>query len=98
MAEIDKKLLTHLAGLARLELTDAESEKFVTDLGNILKHFQELKSLDTTNVVPMTGGTMLKNILREDVPESVNKEERQAIIDAFPDEKGGYLKTPAVFE
>ncbi len=98
MAEITKALIKKLAKLARLELSSAETEKFTTDLGNILAHVHELESVDTKNVAPMTGGTMLKNVMRDDVAEAVQPKEQKNIIDAFPDTQGGYLKTPAVFE
>ncbi len=98
MAEITKELVEKLAKLARLELAPTEIEKFTTDLSNILAHVKELESVDTKNVTPMTGGTMLKNVMREDVREAENEDEKKNIIDAFPDKQGGYLKTPAVFE
>lgn len=91
---LTKKELEHLAALARIELKGGEEEKLQKDLGSILDHFQELKSVDTSGVVPMTGGTALKNALREDV---LNKEMMGKGPDAFPDKKDGYLKVPPVF-
>lgn len=98
MAEITKALVEKLAKLARLEFTGEELEKFTTDLGNILGHVKELESVDAKGVAPMTGGTMLKNIMREDIVVPENEKEKKNIVDAFPDKKGNYLKTPAVFE
>ena len=97
---IDKKELEHLAGLARVELDQKEEEKFITDLGAILKHVNELQELDTTNVEPMTGGTDLKNIFREDGADNAGSENtnRGAGVDAFPESQDGYLKIPPVFE
>ena len=93
---IDKAALEHLAELARLELAPAEEAKLLKDLGNILGHFEELKSLDTSNVKPMAGGTLLRNAFREDAErENTN---RGAGVEAFPDKKDGYLKIPPVFE
>ncbi len=98
MAEITTALVEKLAKLARLELSQAETEKFTTDLSNIVAYVKELESVDTKNMVPMTGGTMLKNVMRDDVAEVSAPNEQKNIIDAFPDKKGNYLKTPAVFE
>lgn len=96
MASIDKKSLEHLAELARLELNPEEEEKLLSDFEKILAYFEELKSLDTSGVEPMTGGTDLKNIFREDEErENTNKGEG---IDAFPESEGGFLKVPPVFE
>ena len=38
-----------------------------------------------------------ENVFRDDVA-SVDQKEREAIIHAFPEEKGGALEVPAIFE
>src|SRR3989344_2500685 len=91
---INKETIKYLAKLARLELTNAEEESLLKDLSNILAHFEELKTLDTSKVEPMTGGTHLKNAFREDIASETN---RGAGIDAFPESKDGFLKIPPVF-
>jgi aspartyl-tRNA(Asn)/glutamyl-tRNA(Gln) amidotransferase subunit C len=63
---ITKHELEHLAKLARIELDPKEEEKLLHDLGAILDYFKELQQLDTAAVPPMTGGTDLRNIFRED--------------------------------
>lgn len=101
MAIINKKTLDHLAELARIKLTPEESKKYLKDLKNILDHFTELKEVNTEKVKPLTGGTDLQNVFREDAvdfgqrAEMVNIEGR--IIDAFPETEKGYLKVPKVF-
>ena len=93
---ITKHELEHLAKLARLSLDPKEEEKLLHDLGNILEHFNELKSVDTAHVAPMPGGTDLKNVFREDTErENTN---RGAGVEAFPEKEKGYLKVPPVFE
>lgn len=99
MAEINKKSLEHLADLARLELQANEEEKFLKDLTNILDHFKELEAVNTDNVAPMTGGTELTNVMRED---AIFAEDHYAdagkITRQFPEHEKGYLKVPPVFE
>jgi aspartyl-tRNA(Asn)/glutamyl-tRNA(Gln) amidotransferase subunit C len=97
---IGKKELEHLAQLARIEIDPKEADKLIADLGAILNYFKELQELDTMNVVPMTGGTDLVNILREDGEEAGGNENtnRGAGVDAFPESKDGYNKVPPVFE
>jgi aspartyl/glutamyl-tRNA(Asn/Gln) amidotransferase C subunit len=63
---IGKRELEHLAKLARIELDPREEEKLLRDLGAILEYFNELQKLDTSAVLPMTGGTDLRNVFRED--------------------------------
>lgn len=93
---ITKRELERLATLARIELDPKEEEKLLKDLGAILDHFKELQELDTTNVKPMTGGTDLVSVLRED--DERENTNRGAGVEAFPETKNGYLKIPPVFE
>jgi aspartyl-tRNA(Asn)/glutamyl-tRNA(Gln) amidotransferase subunit C len=97
---IGKKELEHLAQLSRIELDPREEDKLIADLGAILGYFKELQELDTANVPPMTGGTDLMNVFREDTVEAGAHENtnRGAGVDAFPESKDGYLKVPPVFE
>lgn len=103
-SSINKQELERLAKLARIELDPNEEEKLLRDLGNILDHFKELQELDTTDVPPMTGGTDLANVLREDGVDDLKTNggrentNRGAGVDAFPESKDGYLKVPPVFE
>jgi aspartyl-tRNA(Asn)/glutamyl-tRNA(Gln) amidotransferase subunit C len=99
-SSINKKELEHLAELSRIEIDPKEADKLISDLGAILDHFTELQALDTASVPPMTGGTDLTNVFREDGaemggPESTN---RGAGVAAFPESKDGYNKVPPVFE
>ena len=92
---IEKKTLGHLAKLARLELQTGEEEKMLRDLGKILEHFEELKELDTESVQPLTGGTELKNVIREDAPTKPIPNDMA--LEQFPHAEKGFLKIPPVF-
>ena len=107
MTSIDKKSLLHLAELARIELGAEEEEKLLDDLGNIIGYFEELKSLDTSNIEPMTGprsakgsgeasGTELNNAFRGD-EEQTNTDQGKGV-EAFPVAEKGFLKIPPVFD
>lgn len=100
MAVINKQLLQHLAGLARIELTAAESKRFLKDLEKILGHFEELMTLDTKKVEPVAGGTSLQNVFREDTVDFAHRSDAVShegrIMGAFPEEEKGYLKVPKV--
>ena len=58
----------HIAMLARLGLSQAETEKFSLQLSAILDNFEILKEVDTTNVLPATHTIQLQNVFREDKP------------------------------
>ncbi|HAP67009.1 MAG TPA: hypothetical protein DCQ99_04190, partial [Nitrospinae bacterium] len=61
------KEVEHVAELARLELTDAEKERFAEQLSNILTHIDKLNRLDTDSVEPTSHVLPVKNIFRDDV-------------------------------
>ncbi len=92
---LTKKELEHLATLARIDLKAGEEVKLEKDLGNILDYFKELESVDTSSVAPMTGGTDLKNVFREDTAGTSDDTGKGK--EAFPDANGGYLRVPPVF-
>ena len=93
---LNKHDLERLAKLARIELDPGEEEKLLRDLGQMLDHFKELQELDTKNVPPMTGGTELFSVFRND-DERANTDQG-AGVGSFPEKQDGYLKVPPVFE
>lgn len=80
------------AKLARIKLTEEEIEKFQKDIGELLEHAQELKKIKA-DVEPMTGGTDLRNVFREDVAEPAKDFEPN-----FPESENGYLKVPKILD
>ena len=99
MATINEKDVQHLANLANLELTPGEIEKYTADLARILDHFGELREVNTDSVVPMAGGTFLKNIFRDEAnyDRSDYREIRDRIVEAFPEKVDDALRVPSVF-
>ena len=97
MAEITPTSLAHLAKLARLRLDPDEATVLLADLKKFLDHFAELVTLSTDGVVPVAGGTDLKNVFREDAP-GVKLFPAEELRDAFPEERDGFLVVPPVFE
>ncbi len=94
---IDKKLIEHLAGLARLNL-DEDEEKIIDDLKEIVGYFEILKEVDIEGAEPVSGGTSLLNVVREDRYDEGKKLDGEGVVQSFPEEKDGYLKVPPVFE
>ncbi len=56
----------HIAWLARLGLSEGETEKFSLQLSGILENFEILKEVNTENVPPATQTIPLQNVFRED--------------------------------
>lgn len=98
---INKETLEYLAGLARIDIGGIDEEKMIKDLGEIFNYFEELKEVDTSNILAMTGGTQIQSVFRED-EERESEDQKLEVKDncreAFPDKKDGFLKIPPVFE
>ena len=84
------------ASLARIKLTGEEAKNIGEDLKGVLDYFTELQELNTKDTEPMTGGTALKNIFREDEPKNTDLS-AEDVVKQFPQSKDGYLKVPKVF-
>lgn len=94
---ISRKDLEHLSELSRIDISEKEEEKLLGDLEKILAHFEELKEVETANVKPMSGGTFVENVFRED--ESVeNQFSGGRAVAQFPEKEKGFLRIPPVFE
>ena len=95
---ISKKDVEHIAKLARIELSENEKEKYEKDLSEILSFVEKLNEVDTKNILPMTGGTILKNVLRKDEQEDKDLENRQEkLVEAAPENEKGFIKVKSVF-
>ena len=96
---ITQKDVEHIAHLARIELTDEEKQKFGHDLSAVLAFVGKLNEVDTEGVEPMTGGTMLENVMREDEQiDDVLEGKSALLLDAAPEKKEGWVKVKSVFE
>jgi aspartyl-tRNA(Asn)/glutamyl-tRNA(Gln) amidotransferase subunit C len=64
---IDKETVEKVAHLARLELSEDETEKMIADMNKILGFMDKLNEIDTSGVEPLVYMTDEINVLREDV-------------------------------
>lgn len=64
--KLTKEQVCHVAKLARLGLSEAEVEKFQTQLSGILDYVGQLNEVDTEGVEPTAQVTGLTNITRDD--------------------------------
>lgn len=61
--------MAHLKTLARLRLSDAETEALKGDLNRLLEYFELLSRLDTEGVAELARPVALSNVFRDDVVE-----------------------------
>lgn len=90
--EIDRKLLEHVAELARLKLTEEEIRKFLPQLKEALEFFSKLQEVGTENVKPSFQPVELKNAMRDDVEKKCLTQEEA--LSQTEHKKDGYFKGP----
>ena len=61
--------LDHVSALARIELSDAEKQKFAGDFRTILGFFEKLNAVDVSALEPCAHAFPVYNVLRDDFPE-----------------------------
>jgi len=92
--KVDEKLVKEIASLARLNLSQEETEMFVSQFKDILDYVSILNEVDTENVPPAYLSSANKNVPREDeVEASIPTEE---FIANAPQSKDDYVVIPRV--
>lgn len=90
--KIDKKLIEHVAGLARLKLTEKEIKKFLPQLKEVLGSFSKLDEVNTKDIKEQIQPIELKNVMREDKEEKCLSQEEA--LSQTELKKDGYFKGP----
>jgi aspartyl-tRNA(Asn)/glutamyl-tRNA(Gln) amidotransferase subunit C len=94
--KITKDEVAHVAHLARLEFTEAQTELFTFQINNILLYMEMLNRVDTTGVEPMTHAIAQQNAFREDIA-ALSLDRRLTLANA-PDARGDFFRVPKVIE
>ena len=94
--KITKQEVEHVAKLARLELSEQETDRMTDQLSNILTYVEKLNELDTKGVEPTSHVLAINNVARDDaLRESLPLE--QALANA-PEKAAGHYKVPKIIE
>ena len=91
---ITKAEVAKIAELARIEIAEAELEKYRTDLNKVLGYIEILKTVNTEGVEPLATVTGLENVFREDT--AVNSEIADEILARVPDVSGRFIRVKKV--
>jgi aspartyl-tRNA(Asn)/glutamyl-tRNA(Gln) amidotransferase subunit C len=93
---IDLTDVENIAHLARLHLTEAEKKEAAGSMSNILELIDQMQSVDTDNVIPLSHPLDSVQRLREDkVTETNQRDEFQKIA---PEIDKGLFLVPKVIE
>lgn len=88
--------IRHVARLSRLELTDAETKLFESQVAGILDFMAELDSLDVSRVEPTSHPLSLSDVFREDeIRPSLKIED---VLKHAPKSKGRFFEVPKIIE
>jgi aspartyl-tRNA(Asn)/glutamyl-tRNA(Gln) amidotransferase subunit C len=68
MADTSELDVAYVARLARLNLTDDETQLFQKQLGDVLKYAAKLAEVDVSDVEPAAHGVPMFNVFRQDEP------------------------------
>ena len=85
-----------IAHLARIEVTDAEAGQALGQLNDIFKLIEQLQSVDTTGIEPMSHPLGGSQRLRED--RAGTPENRDANMRNAPKQQDGLFLVPKVIE
>lgn len=95
MTDLSLTQIKTLAMLSQLQLTDDEAKLLENDITNILKHIDQLQSLDTSQVAPTYQVTGLSNVWRDDVVQTASPD-GQTLVGLAPDATNNQIKVPKV--
>jgi aspartyl-tRNA(Asn)/glutamyl-tRNA(Gln) amidotransferase subunit C len=93
---LSKQEVLKVGTLSRIRLSEAEVEKFATQLSAILGYVDKLRELDTDNVEPLAHALALHNVLRADEPTPGLTTEQA--LGGAPESAGDFFKVPRVLD
>ena len=96
VTRISKEEVKHVANLARLAISEEETEKLQKQLDSIITFAEQLNELDTENIEPTTHVLHMKNVLRED--KASKGLPREEVLKNAPDHQNGQIRVPGIME
>ncbi|PYJ50704.1 MAG: Asp-tRNA(Asn)/Glu-tRNA(Gln) amidotransferase GatCAB subunit C [Verrucomicrobia bacterium] len=95
MAKTSDLDVAYIARLARLNLTDAETELFQKQLGDVLRYAEKLREVDVSHMEAAAHAVPIFNVFREDAPRDWFTAE-QALSNAPHQANGLFIVTKVV--
>ena len=93
---VDTATVRRIASLARIAVSDAETEALVPELNNILGWVEQLGEVDTTGIEPLHAVIPNRLRLRDDI---VTDGDRQSeVLANAPQAEHGFFAVPKVIE
>jgi aspartyl-tRNA(Asn)/glutamyl-tRNA(Gln) amidotransferase subunit C len=96
MSKLTKSEVLHVAKLAKIDLTDAEIEKYSPQLSKVIEFVGNLKEVDVKGVMPTAQVTGLENVLRSDEVNPANSLSQDDALSGTDKIHNGYFKVDAI--
>jgi aspartyl-tRNA(Asn)/glutamyl-tRNA(Gln) amidotransferase subunit C len=93
-ARLSRDDVAHVAGLARLAVTDEELDRFTEQLAAVLDHAADVEALDIADVPPTAHPLPLVNVLRDDVVTPCL--DRDEVLAQAPATEAGMFRVPRI--
>jgi aspartyl-tRNA(Asn)/glutamyl-tRNA(Gln) amidotransferase subunit C len=93
---VNAEQVRHVAKLARIAMSDADVDALVPELNQILGWVEQLATVDTEGVEPLTAVIEQKLRLRDDVV--TDGDVRDKVLLNAPDAQHGFFAVPKVIE
>jgi aspartyl-tRNA(Asn)/glutamyl-tRNA(Gln) amidotransferase subunit C len=90
-----KEDIGRLLELARLDISEEEKLQLTVDVSRILEYVDKLSTIDVSNIVGNTGGSLNKNIVRNDefMPFDLD---REVLINDIPCKQDNLVVVPKI--
>ncbi len=93
---INKDTIKKISKLARISVTNEETDRLEKDLNSILKFVEQLKKLNTDKITPIASVSDQTLTMSEDEVKKIN--EKKEILQNAPDKNTNYYIVPKVIE
>ena len=98
MAKLTKKEVEHVAKLAKLSISSAETTLFQKQLLKVLNYINELDGVDTSDQEPTSQTTGLENVFRTDEIRTSGCLSHEESLSGTDKTRNGYFVVNAVLE
>ena len=93
---INKDTIKKISKLARISVTNEDTDRLEKDLNSILKFVEQLKELSTDKIAPIASASDQPLTMNKDEIKKIN--EKEEILKNAPEKNSNYYIVPKVIE
>jgi aspartyl-tRNA(Asn)/glutamyl-tRNA(Gln) amidotransferase subunit C len=98
MTKLKREEVLHVAKLAKIDISESEIDKYITQLSSVIDYFSELNEVDTKDTQPTSQTTGLENVTRSDLINGDNSFGQEQTLSGSDKIYNGYFKVDAVLK